>query len=258
MNYILKDLSEPERLNEQSEAREFSLESELSSLYIEKKMKILDAGCGSGVLCRYLEERYPDVSIKGCDISAASLNHCREHRLTTRSAFLEHNFVSDALPEKFDLIISRLVFHHLSLSQQKSAVKNLSCSLNSQGVLCLIDLDGLFLNLGTTDEILLSQMEKARKHFGGNLLSARYFPAMMKESGMKDISWRIETLDFQGEARIREVDQWKKRFESSLSFYLDVFGSEFHARKFLRSYLEEASKPEVPLFYNKFIVTGRV
>ncbi len=257
MNYILKNQLEPQRLDEQSEAEEFSLKRELSNIDFNRVVKILDAGCGSGVLCRFLEESQPGLNIYGCDISQSSLKHCRQNSLKDDTSFFEHNFVDKPLDQKFDLIVSRLVFHHLSLVQQKKALKNLWDSLNLNGQICLIDVDGLFLNLGTSSEKLLEQIELARTRFGGNVASARYFPAFLKDLGFKDISWKCETLDFQGEARKREVTQWRQRFESSLEFYVRVFGSEFEARKFLKLYLEEASKPETTLFYNKFIVSGK-
>jgi hypothetical protein len=61
-------------------------------------------------------------------------------------------------------------------------------------------------------------------------------------------------MDFQGENRKKEVQQWRERFESSLSFYVEVLGSEFEARKFIKEYTHEASIETVPLFYNKFII----
>jgi cyclopropane fatty-acyl-phospholipid synthase-like methyltransferase len=248
---------EPKRLDEQSQAEEFSIEREISQIDFTKVKKVLDAGCGSGVLCRYLEEYHPGLNVSGCDISQSSLHHCRQNSLKKDTSFFEHNFIGSPVDQKFDLIVSRLVFHHLSLSQQKTALKNLRSSLNPDGQICLIDVDGLFLNLGTSSEKLLEQMDMARAKFGGNVNSARYFPAFLKDLGFRDIKWKCETLDFQGEARKREVMQWKQRFESSLEFYISVFGSEFEARKFLKLYLDEAGKPETTLFYNKFIVTGK-
>lgn len=257
MNYILKNRQEPKRLDEQSDALEYSLQRELSRIDMKNVMKVLDAGCGSGVLCRYLEENHPGLDIYGCDISSESLKHCRQNSLKSETSYFEHNFVDHKIDQKFDLIVSRLVFHHLSLVQQKKALKNLWSSLNPEGEICLIDVDGLFLNLGTSNEMLVEQMEVVRSQFGGNVASARYFPAFLRDSGYREISWRIETLDFQGEAKNTEVAQWKQRFESSFEFYVSVFGSEFEARKFLKLYLSEAEKPETTLFYNKFIVTAK-
>ncbi len=257
VNYILKNCHEPGRLDEQSQAEEFSLERELSGIDLRHVQKVLDAGCGSGVLCRYLEEKYPALNIYGCDISHNSLKHCRQHGLKSDTTYFEHNFVESKINQKFDLIVSRLVFHHLSVSQQKEALKNLKSSLQPDGQICLIDVDGLFLNLGTSSLKLLEQMEMARSQFGGNVVSARFLPAFLKDLGFQEISWKVETLDFRGEGREREVAQWKQRLESSLEFYISVFGSEFEARKFFKLYLEEAAKPETTLFYNKFIVTGK-
>ncbi len=258
MNYILKDCNEPQRLNEQCQIEEFSLARELEHFDLSLTSTLLDAGCGSGVLCRYIEQMVPGLNVSGCDISENSLAYCQSQKIKNDSTFFVHNLLESATPKKYDAIVNRLVLHHLSISQQKKFLTHLRDSLNPGGKICVIDTDGLFLNLGTTSQKLLDQMELAKNRFGGNVASARYLPAIFSELGFKNVSWDIVLMDFRGESKYHEVEQWRLRFASSFEFYVSVFGSEFEAHKFIKLYLDEAKRPETTLFYNKFIVSGEI
>lgn len=90
--------------------------------------------------------------------------------------------------------------------------------------------------------------------FDGDLNVARIIPSILKSVGFSNITWRTEVMDFQGEGRKLEAQQWKGRFENSLEFYIKLFGSEFSSRQFFKMYIDEVLSESVPLFYNKFII----
>jgi cyclopropane fatty-acyl-phospholipid synthase-like methyltransferase len=257
MSYILQDLSEPRRLDEQSQIKEFSLERELRTLNLGDAKTILDAGCGSGVLCRYFEDTYSHMTVHGCDISENSLEHGKGLSQKSTTKFYRHDLLQGPTTEKYDALVNRLVFHHLSNEQQKIMLKNFWSSLNPGGILCVIDLDGLFLNLGTTSTNLKHEISFLNSKFHGNLFSGRYLPSLISEHGFENVNWEVITMDFRGDSRVKEVSQWAARFENSIGFYKDILGSEEEARAFFKRYLEAASKDEVTLFYNKFVVTAR-
>jgi len=255
MSYILKAISEGKRLDEQSQMEQFSLENELKGLKLKTTARVLDAGCGSGVLCRFLEEKFPSAHIHGCDLSKDSLEYAKGNTRNKNTKYFLHD-ISKTFYETYDCIINRLVGHHLDKEKIKEVIFNFHQSLESGGQLVIIDVDGLFLNLGTLSESLLSRIDQVNKAFTGNLNISRYLPSILDSAGFKNISWKIEAMDFQGESRKQEVNQWKDRFENSKDFYINLFGSEFEASKFFKDYTNEASKENVPLFFNKFIVQG--
>lgn len=256
MQYILKGQNEATRLDEQSAIPEFSLLKELENIHLKKGAVVLDAGCGSGVLCRFLEEKYLDLKVNGCDLNETGLEYARKMSHKPNSHFFQHNIVENPLKKTYDVIFNRLVAHHLGEEKLRMMLKNFFEALNPEGKVHIIDIDGLMLNIGTLSPGLKDKLDLLKKAFAGDCQVARLIPSLMHEVGFKNISWQIQMMDFQGESRKSEVDQWKSRFESALPFYIEILGSEFEAKKFFKEYTQEASKDHVPLFYNKFIISG--
>jgi SAM-dependent methyltransferase len=256
MQYILQGSREAKRLDKQTSMRQFSLDSELRGISFRPGSKVLDVGCGSGILCRYLEQQFQQIQIFGCDLSQSSLEYAEKSSLRKETHYFLHDFINKPFSEKFDFVFNRLVAHHLTEEKLLKGYRNCHDSLNRGGEICVIDPDGLFLNLGTRNLSLQKFIEKINSMFTGNLKVGRMIPSILKECGFKNVKWRIEVMDFQGEDRKKEVEQWEERFENSLPFYISTLGNELEARRFMELYLEEASRDEIPMFYNKFIVRG--
>jgi SAM-dependent methyltransferase len=75
---------------------------------------VLDLGCGTGILSRYLV-RHGAKQVVGVDISKKMLETARQQTNDQRIVFLEsaiENF--DFLSEQFDLAVSSLAFHYLA------------------------------------------------------------------------------------------------------------------------------------------------
>lgn len=254
MSYILKDINEAQRLDDQSLIEQFSLKHELQGIHLEQGTSVLDAGCGSGVLCQYIEQNFHGVSVEGCDLDELSLAYAKKKATQPSTKFFKHDLQNQSLNKKYDYIFNRYVAHHLGIEGMRQILKNLYHALTPGGRLCLIDIDGLFANLSTSKTSLIHQIDKVQNAFAGDLFTARKLPELLHETGLKQIDWKIHVMDFRGREKELEIDQWQKRFESALPFYVNVFGSETAARTFFQEYITEASKENIPLFYNKFVI----
>jgi len=258
MNYILKSIKEGQRLDEQTSIDEFSLSNELRFFKHKRRSHVLDVGCGSGVLCRYLDDTLKEsgVSVSGCDISDASLGYAKSNSSKNINYF-KHDFLKTKTTKSYDVIFNRYVGHHLSLEKYKLMLENFYNSLLPEGEVYIIDMDNLFVNIGSLSRKLRGDIDKISQSFDGNLQMGRYIPSLLNEAGFKDIKYNVDVVDFQGESKVMEISQWKQRFNSAILFYVDLFGDEMSANKFFKAYLSEVAHDYTPLFYNKFIVRAK-
>jgi len=100
--------------------------------------KILDAGCGTSQRVLGFAKRYPKAKFTGIDMTTASLNVARQLALrhnVQNITFKEQDILNLDLGEKFDIIVSTGVLHHLTDPQR--GVSNLCRHLEKDGVICL-------------------------------------------------------------------------------------------------------------------------
>jgi len=100
---------------------------------VDKKAKILDIGCSSGILLNEIRDTGIDSKLLyGIDISGNAIKNCRQNGL-------ENTFVMDAqqieLNEKFDCIISSDCLEHLE--DDSKALRNWYDLLNDEGSLTI-------------------------------------------------------------------------------------------------------------------------
>jgi len=94
---------------------EIKIETESIFQYIDTEIegRILDMGCGTGLLFPSLSHYYPDAQIIGIDLSFEMLRHCF-HRISRRRHILQG--ISEQLPLRdntVDLILNYCCFPHI-------------------------------------------------------------------------------------------------------------------------------------------------
>jgi SAM-dependent methyltransferase len=117
--------------------------------------KILDAGCGTGHRLAALAKAYRKAHFTGLDISAASLDVAqqlvRTHRLENLRLW-QGDIAELDTPDRFDLIISTGVIHHLP--DPSTGVRRLCQILSPDGVVLL----WLYHRFGEFDRLLQREM----------------------------------------------------------------------------------------------------
>lgn len=100
--------------------------------------KILDAGCGTGHRMLAMAKDYPQAFVTGLDMTWASLDVARQlakkHR-ATNVELIQGNLLDLAEGERYDLIVSTGVIHHLS--DPARGLRNLCRRLSDDGVILL-------------------------------------------------------------------------------------------------------------------------
>ena len=98
------------------------------------KPRVLDLGAGTGLLTKYLFEKYPKAEFTLIDISEEMLKLAK-NRFQGYSNFkyitadyLEHDF------KNFDIIVSSLSIHHIEDEDKKKLYKKIYDALNPEGI----------------------------------------------------------------------------------------------------------------------------
>jgi SAM-dependent methyltransferase len=100
--------------------------------------RVLDAGCGTGQRVLGMAKRYPRASFLGVDLSPASLDVARrlaERHALPNVAFAAADLLEMELGERFDVIVSTGVIHHLP--DPAAGVRTLCGHLADGGVMSL-------------------------------------------------------------------------------------------------------------------------
>jgi SAM-dependent methyltransferase len=137
---------------------------------------ILDAGCGTGHRMLALAREYPKAHVTGIDMTEASLaaaaERARVHQLANVS-FERRNLLTYDPPQKFDLIVSTGVIHHLTNPLQ--GLSNLRRGLRDTGVIFI----WLYHPFGEFDRLL--DRELMRLLWGADQSDLREGVALMDD-----------------------------------------------------------------------------
>lgn len=110
----------------------------------DKATRILDIGCGSGFISNLLAYRHPDCHIDAVDFSD-SLDYAQNFAIKEKLQninYFKQNFLSYTTSNKYDVVISNGVLHHMP--DYKLAIKMIDQLLKPNGTLVV----GLYNNWG--------------------------------------------------------------------------------------------------------------
>ena len=260
--YVLENPHEFQRLEEQSAQPEYDFRTDLPALVLRPGARILDAGCGSGIVARYLAERYPDAHVTGFDRAGQRLAQAAAAARHLRNlAFVEGDLVepsatSDLPLGAFAFAVCRFVLEHMSAAECATALARLRRSLAPGGVLCAIDGDGLFYNLHPTTERIRAGLDVLRGAPGFDLSIGRKLPRLLHEAGFVSIDWRAVVMSFGGASLPGEARRVEERLMQARPAFAGLFGGEARFAAFVDDYLAALREPGAVLFYNRFVVTS--
>lgn len=97
--------------------------------------KILDYGCGVGLVCRELQKHLPEAQIDGFDVSQASLERV-DPALRSRGTFAPN--VSE-LRGNYDVVLFANVMHHIQPKSRQHAISEAAGLLGPGGKLVIFE-----------------------------------------------------------------------------------------------------------------------
>jgi ubiquinone/menaquinone biosynthesis C-methylase UbiE len=252
MSYAMESIDEAKRLEFQAEQPNYNIPNELRYLQLKGNEKVLDVGCGTGLLARELKKKYPNIEIDACDFSDIRVQQAK--KLSSNINY----FVADAqnlqIESKYDVVVSRYVFEHLP--SPVLAAQEIYKACKDGGKVYIVDFDGIFLNHYSTNEELNKSLELMRESFSFDLFVGRKLPSLLKKAGFNRIQWKAELNTFDEKQLQDEIENCHQRCLNARPLIERTLGSSSKAEEFIRDYVEAIENEETVLFYNKFMAWG--
>ncbi|MBL6991340.1 MAG: class I SAM-dependent methyltransferase [Bacteriovoracaceae bacterium] len=258
MSYLLEHRDESERLEQQNKQSAYSIEEELCYLSINPNDKVLDAGCGAGTLSRFLIDKFNLHNVSACDHSEIRIQQAKVKSKNYQNIHFSQANI-EMLPyeeEVFDYVICRLVYEYLD--RPIEVTKEFRRVLKPGGKAYLIDVDGLFFNIWTSNQKLNTLLEKLKRGISIDLFVGRKLPIFLSETNFSNIVWNATVHRFNNheelkQERINNID----RLRFSKDAFSKILGGDEVYNEFMELYLEEMMNMNNTLFFNKIIAVGQ-
>ncbi len=118
----------------------------LPEFFTEAPKKILDFGCGDGLMTHFVKQQFPTAQVYGVDPSSESIAIAQQN-YPDLSFYVSGETLSFFEENTFDVIYTAGVFHHIPFSEHEHYTKELNRILKPSGVLIVFELNPL--NPGT-------------------------------------------------------------------------------------------------------------
>jgi cyclopropane fatty-acyl-phospholipid synthase-like methyltransferase len=152
--------------------------------------RVLDLGCGSGMVARRLAERY---DVTGVDISRVQLERAR--RNVPQATFLHADAAElDFSHGSFDAVVSTFVFGHIPRAEQGPLLERVQGWLGPGGWLLVT------LGAGDADDAVEPDW------LGAPMFFASFDPEtnleLLENAGFRVAEWRVVPMDEPGHGRV--------------------------------------------------------
>ncbi len=197
---------------------------------IRPGMRVLDAGCGSGITTSILYDMVqPGGTVVGVDNSEDRIRFAREHYGRDGEVdFYLRDLKGDlAGIGQFDVVWVRFVLEYFR-AESLDIVKKLAGLLNPGGYLCLMDLDHNCLNHHELSpqmtNLLHRLMEKLDNEFNFDTYAGRKLYSYLYDLGLDDIQMDLvaHRLSY-GEGDDQDIFNWVKKMEVATTRFGDLF-----------------------------------
>lgn len=167
---------------------------ELADLNV-KNPSILDLGAGTGLLTKYLLEKYPEAHFQLMDLSEEMLNIAQTRfKGLENFEYIPADYVKEPFNGNFDLVASSLSIHHLKHEEKRLLNKKVFDHLNPGGI---------FLN---ADQVT------GPHEFSENIYQKNWFEKI-EASAMDDEHKKpaLERMKFDNPATLEENLKWLEK-----------------------------------------------
>ena len=108
---------------------------------LPKKGKILDFGCGYGLLGNLLTLKGPSRSVVGMDLNKRRIRVAERSIKNRQNITFHYGDIEKLGIGQFDAVVMTDVLHHIDDSNLKILLENVNSRLRSNGILVILDVD---------------------------------------------------------------------------------------------------------------------
>jgi len=105
--------------------------------------RVLDFGCGDGVMTNFVSKEFPHAQAFGVDPSPASIKEAKKHDHIIFKVNSDQSTKLDFEDDYFDLIYSAGTFHHIPFDLHEGYLQELTRILKPNGQLVILELNPL-------------------------------------------------------------------------------------------------------------------
>lgn len=256
-SYLMESEAEARRLIEQ--ARALPVRPHLLSTGLQPGMRVLDAGCGPGVVTSILAELVgPTGKVTGVDLHAPRLAEARATcAALPQCHFLQADIRAMDLPgDTFDYVWCQYVLEYLP--DPERALAEFLRVAKPGGRVVVADVDGLgHLNWPCPPELEegMRTFHRAVKDAGVDLHIGRKLFHLFRQAGLQEVRVHLAPLWMvAGAADARLLSDWRQRFETLEPALAPAYGGAAAYQAFCEGYLRLLSDPDA-LKYSVLLIT---
>jgi SAM-dependent methyltransferase len=114
---------------------------EVVESHVPQKGRILDFGCGYGLLSNFLALKSPDRQVLGIDLNKARIEVAKRSSKGHPEVWFQLDDVRDFQGIPFDAVVMTDVLHHIDDANVRVLLQLIRSCLNAQGTLVVLDVD---------------------------------------------------------------------------------------------------------------------
>jgi 2-polyprenyl-3-methyl-5-hydroxy-6-metoxy-1,4-benzoquinol methylase len=162
-----------------------------------KNIRILDAGCGIGILTSVVAKSHQQNSVIGIDFSKILV---RQAKIRLKNRANVEFIVGDLghLPfrrDAFDVIIFSEVLEHISIRNRKSVMQDLLHIISSQGKLFLTTPNGMYLPISFWKIMHFFSKGRLRSSITTHIYDHPLFPQSLVKL-LKSTGWKVDLFEW--------------------------------------------------------------
>lgn len=160
---------------------------------IQSGQRVLDLGCGTGLLTMLIKQSIPEARVTGLDGDEEALNIARAKSRGTDIQW-DHALAFD-MPypdQSFDVVVSSFVTHHLTSADKVRAFNEVHRILRPDGGFHIVDFGPPFNLLTRAQASVMKNFERTADNFAGRIMP------MLTEAGFGGVKEAAHVITFFG------------------------------------------------------------